>query len=40
MILLTPRIVESEFDMRQLLEEQQNRKMLLQENGLNKIENN
>ncbi len=40
MILLTPRIIEDDRDMRDILEEQQKRKMLLQERGLNIIERN
>lgn len=38
MILLTPRIVESEEDMQKILEEQQRRKMLLQERGVDILE--
>ncbi len=38
MILLTPRIVESDLDMQQILEEQQRRKTLLQERGLDVLE--
>lgn len=40
MILLTPRIIEDDRDVRDILEEQQKRKMLLQERGLNIIERN
>lgn len=39
MILLTPRIVETEADMQRLLEERQRRNMLLQERGFNREEN-
>lgn len=38
MILLTPRIVESDLDMQRILEEQQRRKTLLQERGLDVLE--
>ncbi|MEE9193736.1 MAG: type II secretion system secretin GspD [Thermodesulfobacteriota bacterium] len=38
MILLTPRIVETDADMQQILEEQQRRKTLLQERGLDVLE--
>jgi general secretion pathway protein D len=38
MILLTPRIVETDVDMQQILEEQQRRKTLLQERGLDVLE--
>lgn len=38
-ILLTPRIVKNEFDMQQILEEQQKRKMLLKEKGFDTLEN-
>jgi len=38
MILLTPRIVESDSDMQRILEEQQRRKTLLQERGLDVLE--
>ena len=38
MILLTPRIVESDADMQNILEEQQRRRMLLQERGLDVLE--
>ena len=37
-ILLTPRIVETDEDMQQILEEEQRRRMLLQERGLNVLE--
>lgn len=40
MILLTPRIIEDDRDMRDILEEQQKRKMLLQDRGLETIETN
>ncbi len=40
MILLTPRIVENEEDMRRILEERQRRNMLLQERGFNKEDSN
>jgi general secretion pathway protein D len=36
LILLTPRIIESEQDMQKILEERQNRNLLLQERGFNK----
>lgn len=38
MILLTPRIVETDADMQEILEEQQKRRMLLQERGLDVLE--
>ena len=38
MILLTPRIVETDADMQEILEEQQRRKTLLQERGLDVLE--
>ena len=38
MILLTPRIVETDADMQRILEEQQRRKTLLQERGLDVLE--
>jgi len=38
MILLTPRIIENEYDMQRLLEERQKRNMLLQERGFNREE--
>ena len=38
MILLTPRIVETDVDMQSILEQQQRRKMLLQERGLGTLE--
>lgn len=38
-ILLTPRIVQNEYDMQQILEEQQKRKMLLKEQGFDTLEN-
>ena len=38
MILLTPRIVETDADMQEILEEQQRRRMLLQERGLDVLE--
>ncbi len=38
MILLTPRIVETDSDMQQILKEQQRRKTLLQERGLDVLE--
>jgi len=40
MILLTPRIVENEYDMQRILEERQRRNMLLQERGFNREEDN
>ena len=40
MILLTPRIVESDQDMQRILEERQRRNMLLQERGFNKEDSN
>ena len=40
LILLTPRIIESEEDMRRILEERQKRNMLLQERGFNKESSN
>lgn len=40
MILLTPRIVETELDMQRILEERQRRNMLLQERGFNREEPN
>ncbi len=39
MILLTPRIVETEADMQELLEDRQRRNMLLQERGFNREDN-
>jgi general secretion pathway protein D len=40
MILLTPRIVETQLDMQRILEERQKRNMLLQERGFNREEPN
>ena len=40
MILLTPRIVETQLDMQRILEERQRRNMLLQERGFNREEPN
>ncbi|MGH7885931.1 MAG: type II secretion system secretin GspD, partial [Thermodesulfobacteriota bacterium] len=40
MILLTPRIIADDADMKDILEEQQKRKMLLQERGINTIDKN